>query len=134
VTVLSIGEVGRRAKLSAAALRYYESLGLIASCDRVGGKRVFAASVLDQLALIRLAQGAGFTLGEIVQLLRARRVRTRKAAGFWRRAVATKRTAVEERAAHLAHTLRVLDALARCDCATPEQCGREFARLSRSPH
>ncbi|MBM4383324.1 MAG: MerR family transcriptional regulator [Deltaproteobacteria bacterium] len=131
---LLIGEVSRRAKLSPAALRYYESLGLIAASDRVGGKRVFATTVLERLALIRLAQHAGFTLAEIAELLRSRSKRRRGAGDFWKRAVARKQVSMLERAAQLDRTLRVLAALESCECTAPEQCAREFERLSPARH
>ena len=62
---MDIAEVARRAGVAASTLRYYEEKGLIASVGRQGLRRLFAADVLDQLALIALAQTAGFSLDEI---------------------------------------------------------------------
>ena len=63
--MLDIAEVAKRSGVPASTLRYYEEKGLIASAGRQGLRRRFAPRVLDQLALIALAQAAGFTLGEI---------------------------------------------------------------------
>ena len=65
---MDIAEVARRSGIPASALRYYEDKGLIASIGRDGLRRRFDPRVLDQLALVRLAQAAGFTLAEIATM------------------------------------------------------------------
>lgn len=69
--VLDIAEVAKRSGMAASALRYYERRGLIRSLEgsAEGARRKFAASVLDQLALIALGQAAGFSLDEIGTML-----------------------------------------------------------------
>lgn len=62
---LDIAEVARRSGIPASALRFYEEKGLIAPIGRRGLRRLFDAKVLDRLALIALARGAGFSLDEI---------------------------------------------------------------------
>jgi DNA-binding transcriptional MerR regulator len=62
---MDIAEVAKRSGVPASALRFYEEKGLIASVGRQGLRRVFAANVLDQLALIALGRAAGFSLDEI---------------------------------------------------------------------
>lgn len=62
---MGIGEVVRRAGVPASTLRYYEERGLITSVRRRGLARVFATSVLEQLALIAVCRSAGFSLDEI---------------------------------------------------------------------
>jgi DNA-binding transcriptional MerR regulator len=62
---MDIAEVARRSGVPASTLRYYEERGLIASIGRHGLRRLFAPAVLDRLALIALAQAAGFSLDEI---------------------------------------------------------------------
>ena len=62
---MDISEVAKRSGVAASTLRYYEEKGLIASVGRQGLRRLFTADVLDQLALIALAQTAGFSLEEI---------------------------------------------------------------------
>ncbi|MDX1995082.1 MAG: MerR family transcriptional regulator [bacterium] len=68
---LSIGEVARQAGIRTSTLRYYESIGLLPAPHRVSGRRRYDASVLQRLAIIRTAQQAGFTLGELRVLLEA---------------------------------------------------------------
>jgi DNA-binding transcriptional MerR regulator len=62
---MDINEVAKKSGVPASALRYYEQKGLIASVGRSGLRRVFAASVLERLALIALGRSAGLSLDEI---------------------------------------------------------------------
>ncbi|MEO9529707.1 helix-turn-helix domain-containing protein [Roseibium sp.] len=62
---LDISEVSKQTGVAASAIRHYEEKGLITSLGRRGLKRLFAAGVLDQLALISLGRDAGFSLDEI---------------------------------------------------------------------
>ena len=65
---MDIAEVAKRAGIAASKLRFYEERGLITSIGRDGLRRRFDPRVLDQLALVRLAQAAGFTLAEIATM------------------------------------------------------------------
>jgi DNA-binding transcriptional MerR regulator len=62
---MDIAEVARKSGIAASTLRFYEEKGLIASVGRQGLRRRFDPGVLDQLALVALAQTAGFSLDEI---------------------------------------------------------------------
>ena len=62
---LDIGELARRAGVSAATLRYYEEVGLIRSVARHGLRRQFEPRALMQLSLIALGKTAGFSLEEM---------------------------------------------------------------------
>lgn len=65
---MDIAEVVRRSGVPASTLRYYEEKGLITSIGRHGLRRLFAASVLERLALISMGRGAGLSLDEIAQM------------------------------------------------------------------
>jgi MerR family transcriptional regulator, redox-sensitive transcriptional activator SoxR len=73
VESMSIGEVALRAGLRPSALRYYEGVGLLPLPERANGRRRYDGEVLrevlDRLAVIRVAQQAGFTISEIRTLL-----------------------------------------------------------------
>ncbi len=58
---LTIGEVARRAGVRTSTLRYYESIGLLPAARRVNGRRRYAPAALRMLAVIHLAQQAGFS-------------------------------------------------------------------------
>ncbi|MBF6191900.1 MerR family transcriptional regulator [Nocardia implantans] len=69
--LLDIAEVGERTGLAPSALRFYEKRGLIAATGRNGLRRTYHPDILNRLALISCARGAGFTLAEIARFLRA---------------------------------------------------------------
>lgn len=66
---MDIAEVSKRTGVPASALRYYEQKGLITSVREKGERRRYAASILDQLALIALGQAAGLSLDDIRSML-----------------------------------------------------------------
>ena len=68
---MDISEVAKRTGLATSTLRFYEEKGLIRSIGRQAQKRVFAAQILDQLAVIALGRAAGFSLQEISTMLHA---------------------------------------------------------------
>jgi MerR family transcriptional regulator, redox-sensitive transcriptional activator SoxR len=73
VESMSIGEVARTAGVRPSALRYYEGVGLLPPPERENGRRRYDGEVLrevlDRLAVVRVAQQAGFTISEIGTLL-----------------------------------------------------------------
>src|SRR5688572_16319690 len=71
MSTLDIAEVARRSGIPASTLRLYEEKGLIASTGRRGLRRLFAATVLDRLALVSLGSAAGFSLDAIGRMFGA---------------------------------------------------------------
>lgn len=65
---MDIGEVAKVSGLPASTLRFYEEKGLIQSTGRSGLRRLFAAAVIERLALIALGRNAGFSLDEIGEM------------------------------------------------------------------
>jgi len=70
--LLTIGELARRAGVTASALRYYEELGLLPPPVRVSGQRRYPESAARLVAAILLYRDAGFTLAEQKALLATR--------------------------------------------------------------
>ncbi len=66
---MTIGEVARQTGVRTSTLRYYEEIGLLPAPSRVNGQRRYDAGILQSLALIHVAQQAGFTVAEIQVLL-----------------------------------------------------------------
>jgi MerR family transcriptional regulator, copper efflux regulator len=70
VTALRISEVAERTGLSTATLRYYETVGLVATPPRSdGGYRLYDQRVVDRLAFIVRAKQLGLNLEEIRELV-----------------------------------------------------------------
>ncbi len=72
-TPIRIGELARRAGVSADTIRHYERLGMLGKAPRsAGGYRLFPPSTLDRVTLIRDGVRVGFSLRQLSTFLRAR--------------------------------------------------------------
>lgn len=72
---MRIGELERLSGASRHTLRYYESVGLISAQRSDNNYRDYPCQTLNDLAFIQQAQGMGFSLGEIGEILQAQRQR-----------------------------------------------------------
>ncbi|KAI9130083.1 heavy metal-responsive transcriptional regulator [Acaryochloris sp. CCMEE 5410] len=68
-TRLKIGEVSKQTNTSVGALRYYESLGLLASDRGENGYRYYPQEAVQQVLFIKKAQALGFSLEDIHEVL-----------------------------------------------------------------
>jgi DNA-binding transcriptional MerR regulator len=115
---LTIGEVARRAGVATSSIRYYERIGVLPRPDRAGGRRRYRPDVLDRLAFIGVAQGAGFKLREIKALLDG-------AGGLGEpmRALSTRKLGEVEALLERTKAMKEwLEVAQECGCATPEEC------------
>jgi len=126
-----IGEAARRAGLTPSALRYYESVGLLPRARRRSGRRVYDEAVLSRLALIELAQAAGFSIAEIRTLLHGFRAST-PPSRRWRALARRKREEIRAQVARARRMERVLDRLLACECPTLDDCGGDVVRRRRT--
>jgi MerR family redox-sensitive transcriptional activator SoxR len=117
----SIGEVARRARLKSSAIRYYEGIGLLPDTERVGGQRRYDESVLIRLAVIELAQRAGFTLAETRTLLNGFST-SEPPSARWRSLAHRKLLEVEALIARASGMKRLLEEGLECECLTLEDC------------
>jgi DNA-binding transcriptional MerR regulator len=100
-TNLDIAEVVRRTGLSARALRFYESRGLLKPLRTASGRRVYGPAELEQLNRILALKKAGLTLAQIQRLGRARPLDLEAL-------VAAQLEAIEARSAELAEAKALL--------------------------
>ena len=71
---LRIGEIAERTGVTPATIRYYESLGLLTRPPRSNaGYRNYSETTLQELDFIKKAQGLGFSLDEVREILRLSR-------------------------------------------------------------
>ena len=68
-TELTIGKLAAAAGVNVETVRYYERRGLITQPPSSGGYRRYGAEHIERLAFIRRAQGMGFSLDEIAELM-----------------------------------------------------------------
>jgi MerR family redox-sensitive transcriptional activator SoxR len=118
---LTIGEVSRRTGLRPSALRYYESEGLLPPPRRVSGRRRYDPSALSRLALIRMAQEAGFTIGETRTLVTGFPEGT-PASARWQTLARRKLDEVEAQIARAQAMRRILQQSLRCGCLALNDC------------
>lgn len=119
--LLSIGEVAARAGLRTSHIRYYERVGVLPLPDRLGGQRRYHPEVLHRLAIVDVAQRAGFTLEEIRELTGPQP--DGHAAGERLRDLAQrKRPDIEALIQRARAVKRWLEIASACDCATVDVC------------
>ncbi len=68
---MQIGEVAQRTDLSLRTLRHYDEVGLLRPSGRSdGGFRLYTEKDVDRLLVIRRMKPLGFTIEEMVQVMR----------------------------------------------------------------
>lgn len=67
--MLSIGRLAQAADVGVETVRYYQRRGLLETPSPATGMRRYDAAHVDRLRFIKRAQGVGFTLEEIAELL-----------------------------------------------------------------
>ena len=119
---LSIGDVARRTGLSVAAIRFYESRGLVAPLRNAGGQRRFDRSDIRRLSFVLISQQLGFSLTEIgAQLARLPQNRT-PTARDWAGIGAAFRADIDARIATLQLLRDRIDGCIGCGCLSLAKC------------
>lgn len=110
----TIGKLAKSAGVGVETVRYYQRRGLLAEPTAVSGYRRYDTLHLERLNFIKRAQGVGFTLEEIAELLTLNDTRDHRLA---RSLASEKIRSIETRIAQLA---KVADALRHlvheCEC------------------
>ncbi|MFN2567464.1 MAG: heavy metal-responsive transcriptional regulator [Gemmatimonadaceae bacterium] len=115
---MRIGEVAQRADVNVQTLRYYERCGLLpAPTRRPSGYREYSAETVRLVRFIKRAQGLGFSLRDVGELIALRRDPSLNRVAV--RAVAARKVAdVAARIRRLMAMKRALEQLVRaCECA-----------------
>jgi MerR family redox-sensitive transcriptional activator SoxR len=115
--LLTIGELARRAGVTASALRYYEELGLLPPPARISGQRRYPASAARLVGTILLYSDAGFTLAE-QRVLMASRSGTRA----WRQLAGRKLAELDEQIARAQAAREAISHGLRCPHEDITQC------------
>jgi len=120
---VQIGTVAKKAGLSVDTIRFYERNALLPRAPRTeGGFRQYGESDIDTLGFIRRAQGLGFTLGEVRELLALRQSRLQPCAPVRRR--------LEQKLVHVHRKLTDLQKLERELRLALRSCNRELHKRS----
>jgi MerR family redox-sensitive transcriptional activator SoxR len=119
---MSIGEVARHAGVRTSAIRYYEQVGVLPEPERVSGQRRYTVDVLRRLAIIDVAQRAGFTLTEISELVGGTS-NAEQAYESVRALAERKLPAIEALIERAEAVKRWLEVASACECSTLDVCG-----------
>jgi MerR family redox-sensitive transcriptional activator SoxR len=120
---ITITELAARSGVAASALRYYESLGLIAAARTKGNQRRYRRSVLRRVAVIRVAQSMGVSLAHVHAAFATLPDRRDPTPHDWER---LSRAWREELSGHIVTLTKLRDQLSSCigcGCLSLERCG-----------
>lgn len=74
---MTIGEVAKAAGVSASAIRFYESAGVLKSPARKNGIRDYEPAVVEQLRVLRFYRSTGVSIDDLMSMF-ARDARSRR--------------------------------------------------------
>lgn len=120
---MTIGQVAKDSGLAASAIRFYEKAGVLPKPSRVGGRRQYAASILERLAVVERAKACGFSLNEIRQLFYGFR-EDAPPSERWQALARRKMIELDDMARKIADTKELLER--RCTCKDFAECGRRI--------
>ncbi|MGH2954125.1 MAG: MerR family transcriptional regulator [Solirubrobacterales bacterium] len=113
--------MARRAGVATSSIRYYERIGLLPEPDRLGGQRRYDPEVLGKLGFIGVAQGAGFKLREIKELIEG--IDTADGMGEPMRSLSSQKLGEVEALLERTRAMKGwLEVAKECGCATPAEC------------
>jgi MerR family transcriptional regulator, redox-sensitive transcriptional activator SoxR len=122
VPALTVGQVALRAGVSVATLHFYESKGLIESWRNTGNQRRYNREVLRRVAVIRVAQKTGLSLGAIQQALSSLPRGRAPSAADWTKLSKSWRTELNDRIGRLTKLRDQLDGCIGCGCLSLGIC------------
>jgi MerR family transcriptional regulator, redox-sensitive transcriptional activator SoxR len=120
VRLLAIGELAGSTRVRASALRYWEQLGLLPPAHREAGRRMWPATAVRRVALIKMAQRSGFTLAEIRRLLD--NDTSPAATRQWRDLAARKLPELDARIAEIQALRQAVADCLECGCMNFDKC------------
>ena len=119
---LAIGDLAARTGLSVAAIRHYETLGLIAPLRNSGGHRRYARADIRRLSFLMIAQSLGFPLARIGAVLAELPQSRAPNRADWARIAAGFATDINTRIAQLSRLRDTLDGCIGCGCLSLDTC------------
>ena len=119
---LTIGAVSERSGVSASALRFYESEGLIHATRTDGGQRRYRRDALRRVSFIRVAQQVGLSLDEIREALASLPQNRTPTARDWQRLSNSWRPRIDHQIAMLERLRDRLAGCIGCGCLSLKFC------------
>ena len=119
---LSVGDVATRSGVPVSTLHFYESKGLIKSQRSQGNQRRYAREVLRRVAIIKVAQRMGISLGKIQQALAPLPEGRAPSAGDWAKLSRQWKAELDDRIARLTLLRDRLEGCIGCGCLSMKAC------------
>lgn len=119
---LTIGELSRRTGVAPSALRYWQSLGLIAAGRSVGNQRRYDRATTRRVAFVLTAQRVGLSLDEIAMALATLPRERTPTTGDWARLSRTWRPRLDEQITRLEKLRDQLESCIGCGCLSLASC------------
>jgi MerR family redox-sensitive transcriptional activator SoxR len=119
---LSIGDLSRRSGVAVSALRYYETLGLIASQRTAGNQRRYPRHMLRRVSLIAVAKRLGIPLADVQDALTAVPLERTPSQADWQKASRVWKLTLEQRRRALERLERELTGCIGCGCLSMRSC------------
>lgn len=120
---ITITELAKRSGVATSALRYYESLGLIASERTSGNHRRYPRAMLRRVAVIQVAQSLGLSLGQVASALEALPAGKGPTPRDWQGMSSRWQRELDARIATLQRLRDNLSSCIGCGCLSLETCG-----------
>jgi DNA-binding transcriptional MerR regulator len=107
-SMLTIGDVARRAGVATSAVRFYERRGLLTADARQSGQRRYHDETLRRLVFIGMLQDAGLSLDDIAGVLDAENVED------WKEIARSRLAALDDEIARLQRARDYLEGALLC--------------------
>ena len=120
--LLTVGEIATRSGVAVSTIHFYESKGLIHGTRTAGNQRRFPRSELRRVAVIKVAQRAGISLGEIRDALATMPKGVKVSAGDWARMSKRWRDDLDARIDRLTALRDQLGDCIGCGCLSLKTC------------
>lgn len=120
---ITITELATRSGVAASALRYYESLGLIAAARTRGNQRRYRRSALRRVAVIKVARTMGVPLQQVRAAFRTLPERRDPTPADWEQLSSRWRDQLSERITTLEKLRDQLSSCIGCGCLSLDRCG-----------
>jgi MerR family redox-sensitive transcriptional activator SoxR len=119
---ITIGELAGRSGVATSALRFYESLGLIAAERTPGNQRRYARAMLRRVAFIRAAREIGLSLEDVATALATLPTGKTPTKADWQRLSNGWQRHLDERIQKLERLRTALTGCIGCGCLSLRTC------------
>jgi MerR family redox-sensitive transcriptional activator SoxR len=137
--VLAVGDLARRSGVAVSAIHFYERKGLISGWRSGGNQRRYERSALRRIAIVKVAQQLGISLGEIARRFASLPVDRTPGQADWERMAADWREDLDQRIRRMVLLRDRLDGCIGCGCLSVDNCplrnpGDEMAERGPGAH